>query len=477
MFEQAPADSRSASARLRVACDREAGTDLIHDLEAIDITELSADEAITYLQQVQRAAAWFAGFEAWSRRLAAARVLAHHQEPGRRSESVTPERAASAEIAAALRMSAQTADSRIQDSADLTGPWIMLLDALDAGELSPSHMHAITRELRRMPAYGDEGRQVAYSAQCNMILKVVIPFGRTHTPAQCGRKVRRLASVVDPAGRCSQRRLAAELDHTVFLRPGSEPDTCELTAILPLAPAQAIYHAINTLAHDDRLEVGNECVTMGQRRVTALIALTLGEPGTVTTLDGPVPEVKLRAHIDVVVPLATMVALAASGLTTAFLDQPAGTVGAEAVSSDVLADLIAQCDPSSTLRRMVTDCNGSVLDLGRTRYAISDAQRHLVTRRDSTCRFPGCRRAAARCEVDHALAWKDGGATDIDNLGALCKYHHQLKTHTNWEITSSARDGSCTWRSPLGRVYHSSPPDPLPVGSEFPPTTDSGPPF
>jgi hypothetical protein len=55
--------------------------------------------------------------------------------------------------------------------------------------------------------------------------------------------------------------------------------------------------------------------------------------------------------------------------------------------------------------------------------------------------------------VDHAVPWDSGGGSDRDNLGALCKRHHQVKTIGGWTITNSDRDGSCTWVSPTGNRY------------------------
>jgi hypothetical protein len=89
---------------------------------------------------------------------------------------------------------------------------------------------------------------------------------------------------------------------------------------------------------------------------------------------------------------------------------------------------------------------------------VPQALREFIVARDRVCRFPGCRRNAARCQVDHAIAWDDGGTTNPANLGALCIRHHQLKTLGGWDITSSDADGTCMWRSPHGRQYEHSPP-------------------
>jgi hypothetical protein len=104
-------------------------------------------------------------------------------------------------------------------------------------------------------------------------------------------------------------------------------------------------------------------------------------------------------------------------------------------------------------RRFITDPQtGVLLDYGRQTYEPPQGLIDFLIARDRTCRFPGCRRSAALSDLDHAQSWEDGGTTSLDNLGALCRRHHQLKTHGGWKIESRA-DGSCTWTSPLGKIY------------------------
>jgi hypothetical protein len=88
---------------------------------------------------------------------------------------------------------------------------------------------------------------------------------------------------------------------------------------------------------------------------------------------------------------------------------------------------------------------------------VPDRLREFVVARDRTCRFPGCRRKASRCQLDHAEAWNDGGSTSPANVGALCVRHHQLKTLGGWQISDSRADGSCQWTSPQGRHYEHAP--------------------
>src|SRR6202007_511235 len=52
----------------------------------------------------------------------------------------------------------------------------------------------------------------------------------------------------------------------------------------------------------------------------------------------------------------------------------------------------------------------------------------FVRCRDLTCRAPGCDRPAVFCDLDHTVAYADGGRTHASNLKCLCRKHHLLKT-------------------------------------------------
>ena len=103
---------------------------------------------------------------------------------------------------------------------------------------------------------------------------------------------------------------------------------------------------------------------------------------------------------------------------------------------------------------------GTGLDLGRTVYRPRLAQRDHVTTRDQTCRFPGCRRSAKRCQIDHSDEFcpgeSDGGVTCPCNLQCLCVFHHGLKTSGLWDSIQHP-DSSVTWTSPTGRTYATQP--------------------
>ncbi|WP_345154083.1 HNH endonuclease [Arthrobacter ginkgonis] len=92
-------------------------------------------------------------------------------------------------------------------------------------------------------------------------------------------------------------------------------------------------------------------------------------------------------------------------------------------SAAVLLSLAATWD------RVVTDpVTGAVVAFGRERYRPSPAQRRALALRDRTCRFPGCRRPAHRCDPDHVIEFQHGGPTDLSNLASACRRHHRFKS-------------------------------------------------
>jgi hypothetical protein len=77
---------------------------------------------------------------------------------------------------------------------------------------------------------------------------------------------------------------------------------------------------------------------------------------------------------------------------------------------------------------------------------------HLIRVRQRTCSFPGCRRPARRCDLDHTLPYDQGGATCECNLAPLCRRHHMAKQAHGWHLTQD-QPGIMTWQTPAGRRY------------------------
>jgi hypothetical protein len=135
-------------------------------------------------------------------------------------------------------------------------------------------------------------------------------------------------------------------------------------------------------------------------------------------------------------------------------DEPAHLEGVGPIDMDT-ATLLAANAPSF-VRVLTHPETGAVLSVGRDRYRIPEDLRRTLQIRDVTCRFPGCRRPARRCDVDHVRAWADGGPTECCNLQCLCEKHHRLKHEMGWAPTLEP-DGAVRWRSPIGLSYWTQP--------------------
>ena len=89
---------------------------------------------------------------------------------------------------------------------------------------------------------------------------------------------------------------------------------------------------------------------------------------------------------------------------------------------------------AAAIRRLACDANlipavlgadATVLDVGRSVYAVSPALRRALILRDGGCAVPGCGRPATWCHAHHIEHWADGGITALSNLVLVCGYHHR----------------------------------------------------
>ena len=96
-----------------------------------------------------------------------------------------------------------------------------------------------------------------------------------------------------------------------------------------------------------------------------------------------------------------------------------------------VAALLALADEAEIVPT-VLNASGAVLELGRTRRLASLSQTLALTVRDGGCSFPGCARPPEWCERHHITEWVDGGATNLDNLTLLCRYHHHNFAARGW---------------------------------------------
>lgn len=88
-------------------------------------------------------------------------------------------------------------------------------------------------------------------------------------------------------------------------------------------------------------------------------------------------------------------------------------------------------------------------------YRPGAALERAVRARDMTCRWPGCRARATRCDLDHTVPFPDGPTTGC-NLACLCRLHHRAKHRAGWLVLQGA-SGRLDLISPTGRVHVTGP--------------------
>ena len=95
----------------------------------------------------------------------------------------------------------------------------------------------------------------------------------------------------------------------------------------------------------------------------------------------------------------------------------------------------------------IIDSNNVPLALGRTQRLASRGQTMALIARDFGCSFPGCTHPASWCDRHHILDWILGGATDLENLTLLCRYHHTHFLQKGWSCRLNT-DGLPEWIPP-----------------------------
>ena len=120
---------------------------------------------------------------------------------------------------------------------------------------------------------------------------------------------------------------------------------------------------------------------------------------------------------------------------TGATDEP----GVTAYGDRIPAHIVRHLAETANLQRLL-HVGGMILDLGReVRYA-TEAQYRALLARDGGCRVEGCHIPAAWCDIDHLVAWEDGGTSDLANLDLLCRHHHIEKHRPGVTVTGDGND-------------------------------------
>jgi hypothetical protein len=123
------------------------------------------------------------------------------------------------------------------------------------------------------------------------------------------------------------------------------------------------------------------------------------------------------------------------------------------IGRDTLSRLFDDC----AITRIIVDGNGRPLDVGTTTRVWPAAIRKAITERDRRCRFDGCDRPPAWCDIDHIIPVEAHGPTAVDNGILLCRHHHRAKRRDGWWPTLHP-DATVTWTHADGRTRTDPPP-------------------
>ena len=432
------------------------GIDTLTSLSAINPFDLPAAARIDYLSALERQISWL---QAMMQRA----IVAVAGEEGSKSDDIFTgvDDAEREDVAAALRLSTGTAQIRIDVARTLINHLPNVCSALAMGEISPAHATVIARESASAIRDG-MGPAHIYSIE-----QSALAYAEFHTPTQVANKVRTTIAKLAPEPFEEIAERARDTRRVSCFREVDGLST--IVAILPAEDAQIVMKAIENFIH---AQVANEAITLNARGVSGAGAgaraaggasdsandseVAPGEHRSMDmkradaltsiatwSLQQSTVDVKLHRRpvtVNVTIDLPTLLGLA---------ENPGQLAGYGAIPASVARALASD----GKWQRFITDPQtGTLLDFGRESYEPPQALIDFLIARDRTCRFPGCRHSAARADLDHAQSWESGGKTSPENLGALCRRHHRLKTHGGWKLKSHS-DGACTWTSPLGKIY------------------------
>jgi hypothetical protein len=393
-----------------------------------------------------------------------------------------------AEVACAARRSEGAVSRLIADAETLVADLPETLTALEAGEVSYAHARSVVAHAGSLPV---EARGTFEHA--------VLPQAREKNPARFDDAARRLREVHHPES-ITRRAVLAREERAVWL-DAERDGMATLHHHLPAVDALAIHDVIDQAARAARSD--REPRTQAQLRSDILADRILGRTdglaGFVPSVVVTVPAVVLagcESAPTTVPPASDSLTSAAPASAAPASAAPASAAPASAAptstaptstSADPPAELhgYGPIDPTTArriaaaaptfLRVLTHPVTGDVIETAG-RYRIPTALREVLMVADEHCRFPGCGRRAARCELDHTVDWVHGGRSVASNLAHLCTSHHHLKHDGGWQVTLPPDTGPASraleWRSPLGTTYRTTPAGPGPAarsGGDPPP--------
>lgn len=429
-----------------------AGPLLAGGLSFVEVADVDDAALIETIAGWERVMAWAA-----ARQAVAVAELVRRPRAG-----VDAVEGAVAEVSCALAVSRAAGQAVVERAVGLDAvPAVH--DALSSGLLSARKADVLLRATDHLR--GDDRARVVAT-----VLDRVHGQAPGMTAPQLRAAVRRAEVEVDPAA-AGRRYERARAERCVRMEPAPE-GMAWIHAFLPAVDAMKVMTGLDALA---AAAAPDDPRSVDQCRADALTdAVGRFLDAGVDLAGAPlVTRHGRRPHVQVTMGLGT-----ALGRD----ERAAELAGYGPVPAGVARAVLDEATWAPVALHPVT---GEVLGRADRGYRPSAWTRQAVLARDVTCTFPGCRVPAARADVDHVDPHRPDGPDDqtrLDNLQALCRHHHRLKTHGRWTPHRDPRTGTTTWTSPTGRTY-TRPPivpaghDPHELPRRLPrPTVDADPP-
>ncbi|WP_240813042.1 HNH endonuclease signature motif containing protein [Streptomyces sp. DASNCL29] len=443
-------------------------------LPVLDADKLSRTGRIDALKALERHTGWIQAHQAQI--LAALEAEAEAELPAtvRERDAEAAWNFTCEEVACALKLSGTTAAKRLEVARELDRHYPTTLGMLERGEICYMQAVAVTEACAVLDP------EVAGQVEAALVEKM--PGMAT---GQTRRALAREILRADPHG-AEQRHQARKRERQMVHYP-KDDGMALWGATLPAEQAAAMNTAVD--AHAATLP--DEGRTLEQKRVDALVDLVLnrtdpgvaasgvrasgesapGEPassgsapdrsgpgGPITSgpiTSGPTAGGRSAAVVQVTVPLDVLIGDS---------DDPAHLKGYGPITAGQ-ARRIAFAKGTVWHRLIIEPKTGMLIKTDPTTYKpTAETERHVIAR-DAYCTFPTCRMPAHRCDLDHVEPFNHhdraaGGQTVPENLGALCRRHHRMKTHhPGWAVKRDSRTGTTTWTAPTGHRYTNRPHD------------------
>src|SRR5262245_46704847 len=415
-------------------------------LASVDRAGLTGDDLLTVVQ-----ARWRLIAHVQAQLLADIEELAFRDPDGSPGRTTSVNEHVVDELGFAMRWTGQAAGGWLHRALMVT-THPAVFTALDRGVIDVPRAQVII-----------DGVTVLDDAAATSVIGQVIDQAPGWTTGQLRARLGRLVERVDPAAgknrldeSVADRRVVCERD----------PDGTASIFGLQLPPDKAVAACERVDGFARAAKQAGDGRGLDQLRADIFLDILTGQQG------GPGP-VHRRGVVELTVPLETLLGLA---------EQPGELAGFGAVVADTarhIADgykgdgdwsvTVHHTDGAVVHHRRLrrhptsggfgsttvpdTDDTDCVVRHRRPRRRHPTAeQARFVRARDRTCRAPGCRAPARRCDIDHTTDYAHGGLSTGNTLGCLCRRHHPLKHTYGWKLRQIA-PGVFIWYPPFGRVY------------------------